>query len=69
MGKTIKIEGMMCGHCEAHVKSALEKLDGVSSAEVSFKDGTAKVALDKEVADATLKTAVESEGYKVVGID
>lgn len=69
MEKTIKIEGMMCGHCEAHVKSALEKLDGVSSAEVSFKDGTAKVALDKEIADAALKTAVESEGYKVVGID
>lgn len=65
MKKTLKVEGMMCGHCEAHVKSALEALDGVTEANVSHESGTAVVTLSKEVADDTLKAAVEAEGYKV----
>ena len=63
--KTLKIDGMMCGHCEAHVKSALEAIDGVESAKVSHESGTAVVTLCKEVDDAVLKSAVEAEGYKV----
>ena len=55
----------MCGHCEAHVKSALEAIDGVESAKVSHESGTAVVTLCKEVDDAVLKSAVEAEGYKV----
>lgn len=66
MEKTLKVEGMMCGHCEAHVKSALEALDGVTEANVSHESGTAVVTLSKEVADDDLKTAVEAEGYKVL---
>lgn len=66
MEKTLKIEGMMCGHCEAHVKSALEAIDGVASATASHTDGTATVLLEKEVADDVLKAAVEAEGYKVL---
>lgn len=69
MTKTIRIEGMMCGHCEAHVKAALEKLDGVESVAVSFKDGTAVVTLSAETEDNTLKSAVENEGYKVISIE
>ncbi len=65
MVKTLKIDGMMCGHCEAHVKSALEAIDGVESAKVSHESGTAVVTLCKEVDDAVLKSAVEAEGYKV----
>ncbi len=65
MEKTLKINGMMCGHCEAHVKSALEAIDGVESAKVSHESGTAIVTLCKEVDDAVLKSAVEAEGYKV----
>ncbi len=67
MKKTIKIEGMMCPHCEAHVKNALEALEGVDSAEVSHKDGMAVVTLSAEVLDETLKATVEAQGYKVVG--
>ena len=66
MEKTLKIEGMMCGHCEMHVKNALEAIDGVESALVSHEKGTAIVALSKNVADETLKQAVIDEGYKVV---
>lgn len=66
MEKTLKVEGMMCGHCEAHVKSALEALDGVTEANVSHESGTAVVTLSKEVADDDLKAAVEAEGYKVL---
>lgn len=66
MEKTLKVEGMMCGHCEAHVKSALEALDGVTEANVSHESGTALVTLSKEVADDALKAAVEAEGYKVL---
>ncbi|MBQ8279251.1 MAG: heavy metal translocating P-type ATPase [Roseburia sp.] len=66
MEKTLKIEGMMCPHCEANVKAALEAIDGVTSAEVSHVAGTAIVTLEKEVADDVLKTAVEGKGYKVL---
>lgn len=65
MEKTMKIEGMMCGHCEATVKKALEAIDGVASADVSHEKGTAVVTLDKEVADEVLKTAVEEKDYTV----
>ncbi|MGN0556030.1 MAG: heavy metal translocating P-type ATPase [Candidatus Fimenecus sp.] len=65
MEKTLRIDGMMCGHCEAHVKSALEAIDGVENAKVSHKSGTAIVTLRKDVADDVLKSAVEAEGYKV----
>lgn len=66
MEKTLKIEGMMCGHCEMHVKNALEAIDGVDSAIVSHEKGTATVILNKEVAIDTLKQAVVDQGYKVV---
>ena len=68
MQKTLKIEGMMCGHCEAAVKKALEAVDGVSLAEVSHTNGTAVVTLEKEVANATLKQAVEAKDYTVTEI-
>ena len=68
MTKTLKIEGMMCAHCEMHTKKALEALDGVTKAEVSHKTGTAVVTLDKDVADDTLKQAVSEQGYQVTGI-
>ena len=66
--KTMKIEGMMCGHCEAAVKKALEALDGVASAEVSHEKGTAVVTLDKDVDNAVLTKAVEDKDYKVVSV-
>lgn len=68
MQKTLKIEGMMCGHCSAHTKKALEAVDGVSLAEVSHESGLAVVTLTKPVEDEVLKQAVEGEGYKVVEI-
>ena len=68
MTKTMKIEGMMCEHCEATVKKVLEKIDGVASADVSHKEGTAVVTLSGDVADAKLKEAVEDRDYKVVSI-
>ena len=68
MTKTMKIEGMMCGHCEAAVKKALEALDGVVSAEVSHEKGTAVVTLDKDVDNAVLTKAVEDKDYKVVSV-
>ena len=68
MKKTLKIEGMMCGHCEMHTKKALEAVDGVASAEVSHKTGTAVVTLEKEVPDEVLKKAVADQGYEVTGI-
>ena len=68
MTKTIIIEGMMCGHCEAHVKKALEKVEGVKEAKVSHADGKAVVTLDKDVADDILKSVVEEQDYKVVEI-
>ena len=69
MQKTMKIEGMMCPHCEAAVKKALEALDGVEAAEVSHEAGTAVVTMSPEVADAALKEAVEAIEYKVAGIE
>ena len=68
MEKTITIEGMMCGHCEAAVKKALEGLPQVSGAVVSHEKGTAVVTLNAEVADDVLKKAVEDKDYKVTGI-
>ncbi len=68
MEKTLKIKGMMCGHCEARVKKALEALDGVESATVSHEKGTAVVALKKEVSNDTLKAAVEAQDYTVTEI-
>ncbi len=69
MQKTMKIEGMMCPHCEAAVKKALEALDGVQEAAVSHEAGTAVVTLSGEVADAVLKEAVEAKDYKVLGVE
>lgn len=69
MEKTIKIEGMMCGHCEAAVKKALEELPEVESAEVSHVSGTAKVTLKGEIDNDVLKKAVEDKDYKVIGIE
>lgn len=68
MTKTISIEGMMCGHCEATVKKALEALKGVENAEVSHTAGTAVVTLDADVSDDALKKAVEDQDYKVTKI-
>lgn len=68
MTKTMKIEGMMCMHCEASVKKALEALDGVESAEVSHTDGTAVVSLSGDVADEVLKKAVEDKDYTVISV-
>ena len=69
MTKTMKIEGMMCPHCEARVKKALEALDGVAAAEVSHVAGTAVVTLSAALADDVLKNAVEAQDYQVLGIE
>ena len=68
MQKTLKIDGMMCSRCEAHVKKALEALPGVEGAEVSHVKGEAVVTLSAPVEDAALKKAVEDEDYTVKGI-
>ena len=68
MKKTLKVEGMMCGHCEARVKKALEALPEVDEAVVNHEAGTAIVTLNAEVADDVLKNAVEAQDYKVTGI-
>ena len=67
MEKTLKVEGMMCEHCEARVKKALEAVPGVESAVASHKDGTAVVTLSQDVPYETLKKAVEDQDYKVIG--
>ena len=69
MVRTMKINGMMCGHCEAAVKKALEAVPGVESAEVSHEAGTAVVTLKEEVDNAVLKKAVEDKDYTVTGIE
>ena len=69
MTKTMKIEGMMCGHCEARVKKVLEALPEVDAAEVSHEAGTAIVTLNAEIADDVLKKTVEDQDYKVLGIE
>ena len=69
MTRTIKIEGMMCPHCEAHVKGALEAISGVESATPSHVEKRAVVVLNAPVSDETLKATVEAQGYKVLGIE
>ena len=69
MTKTIHIEGMMCAHCEATVKKALEALDGVESAAVSHEAGTAVVTVSAPVADDALRGAVQAKDYTVTGIE
>lgn len=69
MTKTMKIEGMMCGHCEARVKKVLEALEGVESVVASHEAGTAVVTLSAEVADEVLKSTVEAQDYPVLGIE
>lgn len=68
MEKTMKIEGMMCGHCEARVKKALESVEGVTEAVVSHESGTAVIKMDTNVADDVLKGAVEAQDYKVISL-
>ena len=68
MVKTMKIEGMMCGHCEARVKKVLEALPEVEQAEVSHEAGTAVVTLCADIADGVLKKTVEDQDYKVTDI-
>lgn len=68
MNKTIKINGMMCPHCQSMVQKTLEKIDGVIQADVSFKTGEAKITLSKEVSDEILKSAIEQKDYEVVSI-
>ena len=69
MTKTMKIEGIMCPHCEARVKKALEAIEGVESAVASHVEGTAVVTLTAEVADEVLKNAVEAQDYKVISVE
>ena len=69
MTKTIHIEGMMCGHCEAHVKKALEAIDGVAEVQASHEKGTAVVTLTADVADDVLTKAVEEQDYKVLSVE
>ena len=68
MTKTMKIEGMMCGHCEARVKKSLEALDQVQEAVVGHETGTAVVTLKADVDDSVLKKTVEDQDYKVTSI-
>ena len=68
MEKTLQVEGMMCVHCEARVKKALEAIEGVESAVASHEAGTAVVTLSKDVANDVLKKAVEDQDYTVTGI-
>ena len=69
MEKTMKINGMMCGHCEATVKKTLEALDEVQEAVVSHKAGTAVVKLNAQIEDARLKEVVEAKDYEVVSVE
>lgn len=69
MTKIIKIEGMMCPHCEMHVKNALEAIGGVESATPSHTEKRAVVVLTSPVSDEALKAAVEGAGYRVIGIE
>ena len=69
MTKTIRIEGMMCPHCEAHVKKALEALDGVENVVPSHVEKKATLTLTSPVSDETLKATVEAQGYKVLGVE
>ena len=69
MTKTLKVEGMMCPHCEARVKKALEAVEGVESAVADHTAGTAVVTLKAAVADDILVQAVEAQDYKVLGVE
>ncbi len=66
MEKTLNVKGMMCMHCEARVKKALEALPGVAAAEASHETGEVKITLSAPVADEVLRKAVEDQGYSVV---
>ena len=66
MEKVIKIEGMMCPHCEARVKKILEEIDGVENALTSHTDANAVITLSKDISNDVLKAAIEDAGYKVV---
>ncbi len=66
MTKTVVIEGMMCGHCEARVKKLLESMDGITEAVVSHEAGTAVITAEKEPDEAAIRKAIEEEGYKFV---
>ena len=69
MEKTMKIEGMMCPHCEARVKKTLEALPQVEEAQVSWQEGTAVVKLARKVDDSILKKAVEDQDYQVISVE
>ncbi|MCQ2596937.1 MAG: cation transporter [Treponema sp.] len=69
MEKTINVKGMMCSHCEAHVKKALEAVAGVTEAVASHEKGTAVVTLSQDVADDVLTAAVKEAGYEVLGVN
>ncbi|HCK87250.1 MAG TPA: Cu2+-exporting ATPase, partial [Erysipelotrichaceae bacterium] len=69
MEKTVRIEGMMCEHCEASVKKALEKIDGIESATASHTAGTAVITLSKDVDEALIKEAIEDRDYKYLGME
>lgn len=69
MTKTVRIEGMMCGHCVAHVEKALAAVEGVSGVTVSLEEKNAKVELATDVSDDVLKATVTEAGYEVVGIE
>ena len=69
MKKTLKIEGMMCGHCEGRVRESLEALEAVEKADVSHKKGKAVVSLKTDVSDDVLRNTVEAQGYMVTGIE
>ena len=69
MEKTMKIEGMMCGHCEARVKKCLEKLPEVDVAEVSHEAGTVVVKLNAEISDDVLRKTVEDQDYQVISVE
>ncbi len=66
MEKVIKVEGMMCMHCVAHVKEALESIKGVESAEVSLEKNEARITSKKEIKDSVIEKAIDKAGYKVV---
>lgn len=67
MEKTVKVEGMMCPHCEARVKQVLEALPQVDTAIASHADGTVVIKLNAELADSEIKAVIEAQGYKVTG--
>ena len=69
MTKTMKIEGMMCQHCVAHVKKALEDVAGVTKADVDLESGSAKIEMETDVKEDILKKAVEDAGYTPVSVE